>query len=383
MRQVLVLLSLLFLPFDSLARADVAADTAGRAGAELGVRQFEAAIEHLGQSFYRFGLEAPSRHMIMFPVLRMPVPVNPKPEKIDYQAFRKILETLVVDLDAAETSLAKLEDTDFKMHVDFATIHFDFDSDGKTSPQETLPGVLSALLVRVDPTAPLPSLKVNFDTADIYWLRGYDRFISAFAQFLLAHDFEQVFNCTFHVFFPNSGLSIGEKLTANRSVAPYADGEIGDTIALIHLMNWPVIDAARLLDVRTRLKHMTTLSPQSWAAARRETDNDLEWLPNAKQTGGIMQSKITDEQIDGWITVMNEFGDVLDGKKLVPHWRFDKGMNVKRFFEESKRFDFVLLITGTDAVDYLEIGPVSTSTRWNEMMRTFQGNFLGYAFWFN
>jgi hypothetical protein len=226
-------------------------------------------------------------------------------------------------------------------------------------------------------------LKLNFDTADIYWLRGYDRFISAFAQFLLAHDFEQEFKSTFHVFFPNAGLSIGEKLNANRSARPYADGEIGDVIAFIHLVNWPVVDRARLSDVRSRLLDMATLSPKSWAASRRETDNDLEWLPNAKQTDGITQAKITDEQIDGWITVMNEFANVLDGKELMPHWRFDKGMNVKRYFAESKRFDLVLLITGTDAVDYLENGPVSTSARWNEMMRTFEGNFLGYALWFN
>jgi hypothetical protein len=384
MRLMLFLLSLLLLPSATFVRADVLADTQAKAGAGVGLLQFTTAVEHLGQSLYRYGLAAPSRNnMMMFPIMRMPVPPNPEPEKLDYQAFRKILETLVIDLDSAEASLAKLQDVDFKLPVDLAAVHFDFNANGKTETPETLPFILTAMMGPPDASQSPPNLNVNFDTADIYWLRGYDRFISAFAQFLLAHDFEQAFDSTFHVFFPQAGLAVGDKLMANRSQSAYADGEIGDVIALIHLMNWPVVDATRLSDVRTRLKDMAALSPKSWAAARKETDNDLEWLPNAKQTGGITKATITDEQINAWIIAMNEFGKVLDGNELLPHWRFDKGINVKRFFEESKRFDLVLLITGTDAVNYLEDGPVSTSTRWNDMMRTFQGNFLGYALWFN
>jgi hypothetical protein len=94
-------------------------------------------------------------------------------------------------------------------------------------------------------------------------------------------------------------------------------------------------------------------------------------------------ASLANDIIDGWLAVMGEFAAILDGKKLMPHWRFDRGMNVKRMFEESKRFDLVLLISGTDAVDYLEDGPVSDSATWNQLMAIFQGNFLGYALWFN
>ncbi len=383
-RFLLILLSFLLFPLAQQTRADVVSDTAAKVQAGAGMWQFTTAVEHLGQSMFRFGLAAPQRrNMMMFPVLRMPVPQNTKPEKITYADFRKILETLVLDLDAAEASMAKLGDVDFKLPVDLATIRFDFDSDGKTGQLETLPATLVSMMGATDLTATPPNLNVNFDTADVYWLRGYGRFISAFAQILLANDFEQSFNSTFHLFFPNSGLETGNKLAANRSIAPYTDGEIGDAIALFHLINWQVVEPARLADARTRLHAMATLSPQSWAAARRETDNDREWLPNAKQTGGITGVTNTDEVIDGWLAVMNEFADVLDGRKLMPHWRFDKGMNMKRYFAESKRTDLVLLITGTDAVNYLEAGPLSDSTKWNDLMRTFQGNFLGYALWFN
>ena len=128
---------------------------------------------------------------------------------------------------------------------------------------------------------------------------------------------------------------------------------------------------------------MADLSPKSWAAARRETDNDREWLPNAKQVQAFTGSTNDDEVINGWLEVMAEFKAVLEGRKLMGHWRFDKGMNIKRFFEESKGFDLVLWITGTDAVQYVEEGPVSNGTTWNGLTGTFRGNFLGYALWFN
>jgi hypothetical protein len=378
LRGLVLALSICFSALMGTARADAVSKSA-----EAGVWQFKTAIEHLGQSLYRFGLAAPDRSQaIMLPILRMPVPVNPKPDKITYADFRKILETLVLDLDASEQSLAKLGDADFKLPIDLATVNFDFDQDGKTSTLETLPAVLAGLMPATDTAMPT-KMMVHFDTADIYWLRGYSRFISGFAQFLLAHNFEQSFNGTFHIFFPSSGIELGNKLNANRSTAPYVDAEIGDLVALIHLINWPVVEPERLADVRVRLSAMAKLSPLSWAAARAETDNDFEWLPNAKQTAALTSGTNTDEVIDGWTAVMAEFDDVLNGKKLMPHWRFDKGMNVKRFFETSKRFDLVLMITGTDAVNYLEEGPISSSTKWNELMRTFQGNFLGYALWFN
>jgi hypothetical protein len=230
---------------------------------------------------------------------------------------------------------------------------------------------------------------VNFDTADIYWLRGYGRFVSGFAQFMLAHDFEGTFDSTFHVFFPKSGLPQGDLLAQNSEQMPgdlagmNDQGTIGDAIAFIHLINWPTADAARLADARVRWRAMADLSPKSWAAARKETDNDREWLPNAKQTQAITGSTNTDQVIDSWLAVMAEAGDILDGKKALPHWRFAKGMNLNKLFTQSKRFDLVLLITGTDAVKYLDDTPVSTSARWNELMSAFGGNFLGYAVWFN
>jgi hypothetical protein len=228
-----------------------------------------------------------------------------------------------------------------------------------------------------------PQAVIAFDTTDIYWLRGYSRFLSGFAQFMLAHDFHVTFDKTFHVFFPNAGLPLADRLKRADAPDAWADGALGDAIAFLHLINWPVAEPVRLADVRLRLKAMAEMSRKSWAAARQETDNEAEWLPNAKQQTVFAGPPVTDEMINGWLAVMAEFDAILDGKKLLPHWRFKQGLNVKRMFEESKNFDFVLLIAGADAAPWLEDGPVSSSADWNSLMNVFQGNFLGYAMWFN
>jgi hypothetical protein len=381
----------------SPSRADVIADLQSRQGQltyAAGLVKFHAAIERLGQGFYRHGLEPPDTTNMagLMPLFRLNVPVNPVPETIDYQKFRAILAQYVEDMDAAEATLAAAGVSDVKVPVDLAQVSFDFNADGKRTPEESFAAMLVVFLPvpAEGANSTLPqSMLVHFDTADVHWLRGYGRLTSAFAQFFLAHDFEAMFNKTFHRVFPKAGLTRGEALrraeTGHSVMTGRADSEhrIADVIAAFHMISWSTVEPNRLADVRERLKAVAQLSPQSWKAARAETDNDREWMPNEKQVQAITGSTNTAAQIDGWIQVMTEFELVLDGKKLMPHWRFDKGLNVKKFFDTSEHFDLVLMILGTDAVKYVEDGEISTSTRWRELMQAFDGNFLGYALWYN
>ena len=106
-------------------------------------------------------------------------------------------------------------------------------------------------------------------------------------------------------------------------------------------------------------------------------------MPNAKQQPALPLGQVDDVVIDSWLEVVAEFEQVLDGRKLLPHWRFNEGLNLKRYLEEGKTFDLVLLIAGADAVPYLEQGPISDQATWDRLMTGFRGNFLGYALWFN
>ena len=60
----------------------------------LGAVQFLQAIENLGQAFHRYGLnsgEIELPGLAGLPFFRLPVPPNPNPEKIDYEALRSVL----------------------------------------------------------------------------------------------------------------------------------------------------------------------------------------------------------------------------------------------------------------------------------------------------
>lgn len=363
----------------STADAKVAAD----ANAAQGILAFVAGVERLGQALHRHGLEtSPGSVMMRLPVLRMPVEPNPNPEPLDYIKYRAILQNLFDDMTKADALLAKGEQGEGKFPLDLTKVRIDINGDSKAGDNESLGFILAKLNGDAAP-APAADLNFAFDKADILWLRGYIQFITASVQFGLSVDFETSFNKTAHVYFPRAGLPMADELLAPAQTLGFVDNSIGDSIAMVHLLNWKVIDSDRLKDVRVRLLNLAKLSHESWASVRAETDNDREWLPNAKQTGKWRDMPVENATIDGWLGVIDEFAAILDGKKLLAHWRFNKGFNVKRFFEESKQVDMVLIIAGVDAVPFLEDGPISTSADWEGLTSLFRSNFLGYAIWFN
>lgn len=350
------------------------------AKAAEGILTFIGGIERLGQSLYRYGLEPQRDFMfVRLPILRFPVPHNPKPETLDYEGFRAIAVTLVNDLDKAESALALAGDRPLKFKIEPMRVVLDINGDGKAQAEESLAKIIEGASGIALPA----NLQIGFDNADIYWLRGYGRLISASAQFGLAFDFADLFNNTFHLFFPRSGLATGEGLKTAGAQITSGDGAIADIIAFIHLINAPIKEPERLADVRTRLKAVVAMSLQSWTSARAETDNDGEWLPNARQTSAFVQLPVTEDEIDNWIAVMQEVDQILDGKKLLGHWRFAKGINVRRFFESAKSFDLVMLVTGAAALPFLENGPLVDMRSWAELTGPFGANFMNYGVWFN
>ena len=74
---------------------------------------------------------------------------------------------------------------------------------------------------------------------------------------------------------------------------------------------------------------------------------------------------------------------ILDGKLLLPHWRFQKGFDLKAYFESAKKTDLVMLITGYDALPFLKDGPIASAESFAEANAVFGDALIGYAFWFN
>ena len=120
-------------------------------------------------------------------------------------------------------------------------------------------------------------------------------------------------------------------------------------------------------------------------AIQAETDDDAEWLPNSKQAGVIPGVRVTQAMIDGWHEFLDELEAILQGEKLVPYWRVHdgRGINLKRVFTEPKTLDLVLWVQGTAAAPYLEEGELTQAETWTRLNRLFQGQFIGFAVWFN
>ena len=76
---------------------------------------------------------------------------------------------------------------------------------------------------------------------------------------------------------------------------------------------------------------------------------------------------------------------VWEGRRLLPHFRFaDRGIDMKKFFEDPRTFDLVLSISGPAVVPYLAQGDMLTSDEWWAVQRQFGGaGFMSFALWFN
>ena len=161
-------------------------------------------------------------------------------------------------------------------------------------------------------------------------------------------------------------------------------GEITDFVVLIHEIRWPLIEPARLQAAHAHLKQAVAMSRASWKSILAETSDDREWIPGPQQKNGVVTSmSVRQATVDGWLHALDDFDAVLDGKRLLPHWRFSQGFNFKRVFFEPRDFDLVLWAAGYSGVPYLEDGPTLSLSDWNEWNRGFNGNFLAYAIWFN
>lgn len=348
----------------------------------LGLIRFARAVETLGQGLYRHGLRTPRN--LPIPFLRMPVPVNPRPEPISYDQARAIYVRFLADLAAVEAHLARQPAGEAKVRVDIAAIQLDFNANGRADPEERLSHVVQGLMRVSGRAEPFP---VAFDAADAIWLRGYTHVLSAVLQFALAHDWQATFEATAHLFFEgarsDARLQQGDA-SPILGMGQGGESALADTIAFLHLVRWRVVEPQRLLAARDHLKEVVRLSRLNWAAIQAETDDDLEWVPSPRQRNAAVQAlTVTPERMAAWFQALDAFEAVLEGRKLIPHWRFSQGIDLSRIVTEPRDFDLVLWVTGHAAMSYLRDGDTLSREEWLAWQRIFGGHFLGYAIWFN
>ena len=352
----------------------------------MGVTQFLRTVEGMAQAMYRHGLEPPRSMETDFPFFRFPLPRNPAPEPLDYARMRGIFLAAVDGLSKVDATLAGMGDGDTKLPLAIGLARLDLNGDGKAEEGETLWRVLDSTLGGGNiPAEGVERFIITFDRGDAAWLRGYSHLLRALMEFGLAHDWKEGFDTSFHMFFPRAGLpgAVLDQYAAQR-IEGFDVRPVADLVAFIHLMHWPVTEPDRLKAAHGHLEQVVSLSRESWRFILAETDDEAEWIPAPAQKNGAMPgAAVTQQTVDGWMAFLGEFEAILKGQKLIPHWRLAKGINFRRVFFEPRPFDPILWAQGSAALPYLEDGAMTGDETWQRIMMMFEGNFLGYAVWFN
>ena len=295
------------------------------------------------------------------------------PEKI-----RQLFQNLREALTKANATLAKVGDSDFKVQVNLSQAHLE-NKDG-------LPGMpLTESLGRILglQTDDGKDLVINFDSADAAWLKGYTHVLVGLLDVFMSYDWRPVWNQAAQVLFtsPNP-LPPMAKYPIPKQGGQFS--EWADMIAAIHDMRLELTDSDGLKKAVTEFRSAIACSRTCWKRVLAETDDDHEWLPSPQQTGP-RGSKVTQEQIDGWTTVLAEIDAILTGKKLLPHWRIINGMgiNVAKLVQSPPKLDLILIIQGSALTPYIEGGDVSSQTRWRTLIAPFGPGFANFALWSN
>jgi len=280
------------------------------------------------------------------------------------------------------------ESGDYVVTLDPLLFRMDMNADGTAEESESLGMLLAPMLEPL--AAPKAKSKgadttIGFDRADAFWLAGYSQILAAQADFLLAHDFEGLFDAYFHRIFPASGLPMAEAPSGTGSLVmdSASDMAIADMIAAIHMADFPVIEPDRLKGVLARLQAVTDFSRRNWEAILAETDDERELVPSPDQTSIIPGLDVTEERVDAWMATLDTADAILAGELLVPHWRFSQGFDIKAYFETATETDLVMIMTGYGALPFLKDGPVADAESFAEANRAFGNQLIGYAFWFN
>ena len=353
----------------------------------LGVIQFVRGTERLMQSLYRYGMiQSPLGGSI--PFVRLPIPKNPKPQILTYEALQQVFQAWIDDLATVRTTLEPIKDQNLKLALRLGLVRLDFDGNGKAEDKEMLWQIFNAVTNARATEQEAQQFLIAFDRGDTLWLQGYTHVLGAIGEFLRAYDSRELFAACAHLFFQNVDtphkflLTPSKKNVDDYSFDPF---DFVDLISTVHLSKFSLVEPQRMTTILNHMKSVISLSRESWKSILAETDSDREWIPNPKQLSVIPQVRVTDEMVKSWLKSLDEISTILDGKKNIPFWRDDKlSIDFARIFTEPRGFDLVSWVQGTAATPYLEKGTAVTDSRvWDEMLSAFGSNLFGFVVWFN
>lgn len=348
----------------------------------LAMLQVFAGVEKFSQDFNNLGLR-PDSPLGSLPFIRLAVlsstrrptePATPETTAGIFQALRQSFRD-------ANHTLSKIDGDDFGVEVNLTQVHLDFDGSGTIEETESLMQSLGDLMGGLSGDPAAGDLVIRFDRSDAVWLLGYTHFLSGFMDILLAYDWRPVWDQCAHVLLlnPDPRPPFNEFAGRDASFPGWVD-----LMAALHDMRLELTDSKAWPRAREEFQGMISSSRICWEYVLAETDNQQEWLPSPSQTGPG-DSVITQDQIDGWMLVLDELDAISRGEKLLPHWRVRPGMgiNLDKLVDAPPELDMVLWIHGSAMIPFLEEGPVSDDATWQNLTAPFGPEFTRFALWSN
>ena len=345
----------------------------------LGVLLFVQAQERLLQDLYRYGFRDSSYVFRLLGDVRPRIPKNPKPERITYDAFRKVVQTWLDGLTQAEASFARLGDNAVELRLHVGRIKLDRTGAGD---RQTLFEMLTAWGVTVPGKE--DDFVVKFDRGDAAWFRGYCHLLSAVAEIILAHDAKKFFDDNATLVFQKGPGRADPLFDLIRDTPAGDEAEKVQLLAALPALRLTVKEPERLKGALVHLKTMLAQNRLMWKLILAETGDDHEWIPNPRQKS-VLGIVVTKEMVDCWLAVLEEIDLILEGKVVLPFWGLEetKGINLNLLFTNPRPIDAALLLERPAAVPFIVAGRRTQVEVWVLLNRVCSGQIFSYSFWFN
>jgi len=326
------------------------------------------------------------------PVLRLPVPPNPDAQPFSPELITVLFENLRDDMAVSQAALDAVEG-EVSVKINLMALWFDINMNGARDNGEGLMefGISTMMSRRQarDMQAQIdPALTVHFDTADVAWLNAYTHLLSGLSELVIAFDPTEAIT---KVLSSNQAMmDLRGNAQGRNIVDAFMGGNAGefggwiDQFAMVYgaLNQQPIAE-----NTRAAHGHFLAMIEQNkvfWAAVAAETDNNLEWIPNATQTAALGFT-LPEGAAESWQAILGDAEKMLKGELLVSYWRIapSGGVNVKKLFENPPMVDIVDWFQGAGLLPYLERGPTLSARNFRQFERMLSGDTLLYALLFN
>jgi tetratricopeptide (TPR) repeat protein len=329
----------------------------------LGFVQVLRAFERFAQFQWQHGAKVRDFTIIL------PIHVKPNslPKKIDYKTWRSAFEVAQRDLQTAEATLAKIRSDKIRVTIPLRKLRWDPDGDGTSEELTLLWHVFAQHLEKLSKRN--PAVIINFDHADVFWLRGYCHALAGSLDMALALDGQTLFDmfAQFAYDRPVFSAKIAAMSPAERAAYAWPDSN-----------ELRFVERGRWQQARQHFLLLTEMAIANWEASELETDDDHEWLPNLKQRGAV---EVTAAMVEAWREAVHETRAVLEGRKYAPLVGSElKGFDLKLFLDEPPRNLHLLMLYGYDLRGYTKVGLLAKQEIYLRLPQVYLGDTQGLLF---